>query len=209
MLVDLGSPDSAVIEEAARIIKDGGVVLYPSDTIYGLGCDPFNADAVKRVYEMKGRDEGKGVLLLIPGRAWVDRLAAEVLPVAEHLMGQFWPGPLTLLFPPSPSVPSSVVGREGKIGIRCPDSPFLKSWMESIQGPLVSTSANLSRKAIPKTLKTLRDIFYDKVDLFLEAGELAARPVSTVVDLLGVPRIVRRGAGNQEIEGVLARLRRE
>jgi len=209
MLVDLGSPDSAVIEEAMRTIQDGGIVLYPSDTIYGLGCDPFNADAVRRIYEIKGRDEGKGVLVLIPDLEWVDRLAAEVSSAAEHLMDQFWPGPLTLLFPPSPSVPSSVVGREGRIGIRCPDSPFLLAWMESLRGPLVSTSANLSREAIPKTLEALRGIFYDKVDLFLEAGELTARPASTVVDLLGDPQIVRRGAGHQKIEAVLARLGRD
>ena len=88
MWVDLGSPDSEIVEEAARVIRAGGVVLYPSDTIYGLGCDPFNTEAVKKLYAMKGRDERKGVLLLVPDLEWVDRLAAEISPVAEFLMGR-------------------------------------------------------------------------------------------------------------------------
>jgi L-threonylcarbamoyladenylate synthase len=204
MWVDLGSPDPGTIEDAVRITKEGGVVFYPSDTIYGLGCDPFHIQAVKKLYAIKGRDEGKGVLLLVPDLEWVDRLAAVVSPEAEYLISRFWPGKLTLLFQPSSRVPSSVIGRGGRIGLRLPDSRFLQDWMRSLSGPLVSTSANLSGSAVPQDLGTLREIFYEQVDLFLEAGELSAIAPSTVVDLLGDPKILRGGEGQREVEAALA-----
>lgn len=205
MWVDLESPDPGVIGEATRVIRAGGVVLYPSDTIYGLGCNPFDTEAVRRIYSLKGRDESKGVLLLVPSRAWVRQLAAEIPPEAEHLMDRYWPGPLTLLFRPSSLVPSNIVGGEGLLGIRYPESGFLQAWMESLSGPIVSTSANLSGIPEPENLEALRKLFYNQVDLFLEAGELAAKPPSTVVNMVGVPQIVRSGARNEEIEEALAR----
>ncbi len=204
MWVDLESPDPAVIDKATRVICSGGVVLYPSDTIYGLGCDPFNRAAVKRIYALKLRDAGKGVLLLVPNRLWADRLAVEIPPVANHLMERYWPGPLTLLFRPRSSVPSILVGGGERIGVRCPDNPFLQAWLDSWCKPIVSTSANRSGIPAPETMEDLRDLFYDRVDLFLEAGEPTARAPSTVVDIVGVPRIVRSGARDKEIENALA-----
>lgn len=204
MWVDLRSPDPGTIDEAVRIIREGGVVLYPSDTIYGLGCDPFIPRAVRKLYSIKGREQSKGVLLLIPDLGWVDRLTAEIPPEAEYLINRFWPGELTLLFQPSAGVPPSVIGQGGRIGIRLPDSRFLQDWMKSLSGPLVSTSANRSGDAVVPDLETLREVFCEQVDLFLEAGELAERTPSTVVDMVGYPRIVRGGAGEKEIGAALA-----
>ena len=193
MRVDLESPDPDIVLEATRVIRGGGIVLYPSDTIYGLGCDPFHAGAVKKIYDLKGRDLSKGVLLLVPTLDWVNRLAGTVSPVAEYLMSRHWPGPLTLLFSPSSGVPSELVGSGKRIGVRYPESRFLQLWMNSLSGPIVSTSANLSGSSVPQDLRNLRRLFSSRVDLFLEAGEPEASLPSTVVDMVGIPRIVREG----------------
>jgi len=203
MWVDLDSPAEEIVAEAVHVIRSGGIVFYPSDTIYGLGCDPFDDEALKRLYRLKGRNEGKGVLLLVPNREWVRRLVADVPLVADRLMDSLWPGPLTLLLPASRQVPSGLCGKEGKIGVRCPDSKFLQEWMNSLCGPVVSTSANLSGQGVPNNLEALRDLFLNRVDLFLEAGELAGYPPSTVLDLVGRPKVVRRGARVKQVTEIL------
>jgi L-threonylcarbamoyladenylate synthase len=208
MWVDLAAPDPGAIAEATRVIRAGGVVLYPSDTIYGLGCDPFRAGAVKQIFEMKRRKEDQGVLLLVPDRSWMSQLAEEIEPVTEYLAERFWPGPLTLLLQPSSSVPAHLVGSRGRIGLRCPDSKFLLAWLEALSGPIVSTSANISGTPVPEDLKTLRQLFQNEVDLFIEAGDLKETSPSTVVDTVGAPGIVRRGCQIQEIEKALSQFRK-
>ena len=130
MWVDLEAPDPGTIAVAARAIQRGDIVLYPSDTIYGLGCDPFQAAAVAKLFLIKRRKQDQGVLLLVPDRSWMHHLSKEVTPVAGFLADRFWPGPLTLLLQPGASVPPEVVGGQSRIGIRCPDSAFLLAWLE-------------------------------------------------------------------------------
>jgi L-threonylcarbamoyladenylate synthase len=203
MWVDLASPDPATITKAANVIRDGGIVFYPSDTIYGLGCDPFQPRAVQKVFAAKGRDEGKGVLLLVPSRDWVTQLAVEIPSVVEFLIDRFWPGPLTLLMRPRSILPANVIGNQGRVGMRCPDSLFLHMWLKELSTPLVSTSANISGSAPSGDLAVLRSLFQDKVDLFLEAGDLPEILPSTVVDVTNEPRIVRRGDRGEEVREAL------
>jgi L-threonylcarbamoyladenylate synthase len=209
MWVDLASPDMDVIAEATSIIQTGGVVLYPSDTIYGMGCDPFHSEAVSKIFALKRRSREKGLLVLVPDAVWMKQLAEEVPPVANYLADRFWPGPLTLLLRSKTSMPSAVVGSSKRIGVRCPDSKFLLLWLEALSGPIVSTSANISGLPVPKDTKTLRELFFDRVDLFIEARELKETEPSTVVDVTGEPKIVRGGCKETEVEEALTRFSQE
>ena len=202
MWVDLEAPEPSIISEAVRVIRTGGIILYPTDTVYGLGCDPFNEHALRKLFDLKGRQEEKGVLLLVPDSSWVSRLGV-ISPIAAELMECLWPGPVTMLFEPLPVAPEGVLGKGGKIGIRYPENRFLRSWLEALGSPIVSTSANLSGQPAPSTLSGIRELFEGKVDLLVEAGEPTLSRPSTVVDLEDPPRIVREGAGCREVQETL------
>lgn len=202
MRVDLEAPEPEIIAEAVRVIRNGGIVLYPTDTVYGLGCDPFNELALGRLFALKGRERGRGVLLLVPDAAWVSRLAV-VSTVAHQLMERLWPGPVTMLFDPLSTAPKGVLGEDRKIGIRCPENAFLARWLQALKGPIVSTSANLSGRNSPQTLAGIRKLFEGKVNLLIESGEPPESPPSTVVSLEDPPRVVRAGAQHSRVLEVL------
>ena len=154
------------LPSAVKIIRQGGIVLSSTDTVYGLACDPHQPDGVKKIQELKKRPAEKGFLLLIPTPDWVDKLASRI-PKYYLNLKQFWPGPLTLLLPAGPNVPKSIVSSDEKVGIRCPDHFFLKSWLEHLGHPLLSTSANLSGEKLLTTITDLRETFEHSVDLLI------------------------------------------
>ncbi len=207
--VDVAFPDLVTVAKAAEVVRRGGVVLYPTDTIYGLGADPFHPEAVQRILDIKGRPQEKGLLLLIPDALWVDNFAARIPEEFFPLAAEFWPGPMTLLFTARAGIPDVLVGEEGKIGLRHPDLSFLQVWMKMMSAPLVSTSANISGQAQPTNLEGLRKLFCSQVDLFLQAGEIGDSLPSTVVDLaVSPPRMVRAGRMATRIRDRLKMLRR-
>ena len=204
LLLDRRRPDPDVVQAAAAVVQGGGVVLSPTDTVYGLACDPWNCEAVGRIREMKGRSVEKGFLLLIPGLDWVTSLVGTVPRDSQQLMS-LWPGPVTLLFVCGPGTPAGVVGSQQKIGLRCPQDSFLQSWLGTLTRPVLSTSANQSGKEMPATAAALREMFEDSVDLLLLAPENIQAQASTVVDLtISPPRIVRRGEWANRVEARLA-----
>jgi len=191
---DLGSPPPEIIEKAARAIRHGGIVLYPTDTLYGLGCDPFNEEALQRLFTIKGRSQKKGVLLLIPNYTDSTDVSNDIPDLFYELAEAFWPGPVTLLLEGNSSCSRLLLGKGGKVGLRHPDLAFLQLWMEAIPGPIVSTSANVSGEPLA-ALEDLKQLFDHQVDLILEGRESKqpSQP-STVVDLtMNPPRIVRAG----------------
>lgn len=204
MRIDLNSPDSAVVDQAAAVVRQGGVILYPTDTIYGLGCDPFQEEALQRLIDLKGRPQEKGLLLLVSGPTWLEQLAADIPSSFRRLADELWPGPVTFLLHGALKLSPLILGQEGKVGIRCPGVRFLDQWMESIPGPLVSTSANRSGEPPPRTLAELRELFLNRVDLFLEAAEPVDTLPSTVIDLTASPpEIVREGQQIAKIKNLL------
>lgn len=179
-------------------------MAYPTDTVFGLGCDPFNRRALNRLYELKGRPSEKGVLVLVPSTAIAASLVTALPPSASVLMNRFWPGPVTLVLPAAKSLPLELTGAAGTVGLRQPLNPFLQAWMEVLGGPVVSTSANRSGEPIPADLAGLRGSFETRVDLFLEAGEPQPTLPSTVVDLSSKPfRVLRPGTLADEVAKVL------
>lgn len=194
MRLDPHRPAAETIQEAARVIRSGGIVLHPTDTLYGLACDPFNARALEKIYRLKKRPPERGFLLLISDPDWVSRLAAPIPHLFPALAREFWPGPVTFLLSARPELPALLTGEGGKVGVRWPALAYLQDWLKALGGPIVSTSANRSGHPVPASVAELKRLFAGKVDLFLEVGEMENQTPSSVVDLTVSPaRLVRQG----------------
>ncbi len=187
--------DSRGIGEAARIILRGGVVAFPTETFYGLGADAADEEAVKKIFQAKGREEDKPLLLLVAGRSHLGGLVQETAPLAECLMEKFWPGPLTLVFKASPRVSPLLTARTGKIGIRVSSHPVARALVETVGRPITGTSANLSGEASTSTAQEVFQSIGQHLGAILDGGRTAGGQGSTVLDVSGPsPRIIREGA---------------
>ena len=202
MKINSVSPDRDIFKKIGDVIRKGGVILYPTDTVYGLGCDPFSCDAVERILALKGRVPDKGVLVLIPSYEWLFRIAGEVSQGRLDLCRSWWPGPVTCLFEAAPELPEILTGTGGKIGVRMPDSKFLLGCMNSTPGPLVSTSANFAGEPPASRFSAVNSRILEGVDLSIEdtLDSMSERKASTVVDLSGdKPLIIREGEGIERV----------
>lgn len=184
-----------VVDAAAGTVRKGGILLYPTDTIYGLGGNALDGRVVERIFAVKRRREDKPVLVLVPNRRSVGSLVSEISPLARRLMKQFWPGPLTILLPARGSVHPLLKGNSEKIGIRIPDNRFCLRLLSACSLPLVSTSANFSGGRQADSFVVLRRQFTGHVDLIIDAGDVESPVPSTIVDVTsGRIEIVREGA---------------
>ena len=179
------------VRRAARVLTGGGVILYPTDTIYGLGCRATDGEAVGRIYAMKGRPPSMPSLILVGSAAMVERFVAGIPPVARTLMDRFLPGPLTLLFRSTGTVPGALTAGTGRIGIRFPAHEFCARLAERCDDAIVSTSANVSGMPPPAEPADIFRQFASSVDLVVNAGKLVSRP-STVADISGGVLVVLR-----------------
>src|SRR5205823_3928414 len=154
----------------AEAVLSGGVVAFPTDTLYGLGCSLFIPSAVELVARLKRRDPSLAVISLIADPGQVYGLASEVGEPAERLMRQFWPGPLSLIFKAGAIVPVSVRGAGGTIALRCPRDTLCQRILERIGGPVVSSSANLSGHPPAVTAEEVVQVFGNQLDLVVDGG---------------------------------------
>jgi len=200
----LKADDPGIVETADRI-RSGGVVVYPTETVYGLGADPFNPVPFERIFSLKGRESEKGLILLIRGRRDLDALVADIPRAAEVLMDAFWPGPLTLVFHASPSLPDHLLGFTSTIALRVSDAPVASSLLQHVGGPVTSTSANRSGRPPARSAQQAADVLGDRVDLILDGGTAPDSRPSTLVDVsVPHPRILRPGRiAESEISKVL------
>ena len=171
------------IRKAAVIIRLGGVVIYPTDTVYGLGCDPANVDATRRICEIKGRADKP--LPLACSDVETARRIVEFNPIAERLAERFWPGPLTMVLPARVDYPIWVTHGARTLGVRVPDHQVARRLAKLSGGVIVSTSANKSGEPPPKTAQEAAEQIGEEVDLILDAGPAPLRQPSTVIDLSG------------------------
>ncbi|MBI4811023.1 MAG: threonylcarbamoyl-AMP synthase [Ignavibacteriales bacterium] len=183
---------SRLINDVASVIERGGVILYPTDTIYGLGCDAFKKKAVERIFQIKKRSPQNPALVLAGSNSMVEELVADISDSAANLMKHFWPGPLTIVFRACKGIHPLLVSRTGKIGIRIPDNNFCLKLLTRCQTPIVSTSANISGEVIMSTFNSLRDVFLEKVDMLVDGGDLKSTLPSTVVDVSEEKLIILR-----------------
>ena len=193
--VDLSAPADPPLLLAAEVIQAGGIIVYPTDTIYGIGASAWNPDAVARVQEIKKRTEAKPILVLVESIDAAYGVAEEVNGTARQLMERFWPGPLTLVLKSSVHLPAALTLGKGTIGVRVPASAACLRLLALCGGPLTSTSANLSGEGTPGTAAAIERALGPGIDLFLEGGVLPPSPPSTVLDVTGPrPHLIREGA---------------
>lgn len=180
------------IQTAAQIVENGGVVVYPTDTVYGLGCNPFKEDAVKRIFKIKG-ERNKPLPILASGIGEIEKIA-QIPEKARELAKRFWPGPLTMVLPKKPSLPNIVTLNLNSVAVRVPNHDIALALIRLSGGLLVGTSANKSGRKPPRTALEATDQIGEEVDLILDAGQTPIGESSTILDLTGEkPRILRHG----------------
>jgi L-threonylcarbamoyladenylate synthase len=178
------------------------VIVFPTETLYGLGADALDSAAVEKVFEIKGRDPANPIPVLVAGRAMLEVLVAEIPPLAEKLMASFWPGPLTIVLPARKNIPAPLVNTAGGVGARISSNPVAAALVERFGRPLTATSANPSGQPGARTVAEAKDYFAGQIDCFIDGGELKSKTGSTVVEVRekGL-RIIRIGeVGRAELE---------
>lgn len=184
--------------EAARIIAGGGVIAFRTDTFYGLGADPLNPNAIRKLRELKGREDRKPILLLISDDDQVDRFVQQSAFFKLVAHGH-WPAPLTLIGVSRPEVPIELTSGTNSLGIRLPDDENVRALVRACGGAVTATSANVSGQPPARTAKEVVNYFPLGIDLIIDGGEVTAIEPSTVLDVSGAaPRLVREGAVSRE-----------
>jgi L-threonylcarbamoyladenylate synthase len=186
--------DDPAIAEAAGILAAGGLVAFPTETVYGLGADGLNPEAVARIYAAKGRPATNPVILHVEGIAAAKALVTQWPETAQRLAERFWPGPLTLVLPASETVPAIVRAGGPTVALRCPDHPIALALIRATGRPLAAPSANRSQHLSPTLAEHVASGLGEAVALILDGGPTAAGLESTILDLSGArPRILRPG----------------
>jgi L-threonylcarbamoyladenylate synthase len=192
--IDIARPEQA-FTRCRDVVRAGGVIVYPTETLYGLGADPKNPDAVRKLFTIKGRQADQPILLLIKGANEVLDWAAGITPRAGVLMKKFWPGPLTLVFKAKPEVPAELTGGAGTIGLRVPGNELTRRLLAFLGTALTGTSANISGSRSPRTAQEAVEALGDMVDMVLDGGRTECCSPSTVVDVsTDEPKVIREGA---------------
>ncbi len=201
----LAGPEA--IAAGVRELGAGGTVAFPTETVYGLGANAFDADAVGRVFALKGRPAANPLIVHVSGPEMARRVVADWTPDADRLARAFWPGPLTIVLPKSPDLPGVVTADGPTVGVRCPDHPMALALIEASGMALVGPSANPSGRVSPTTADHVGDGFPGSELLIIDGGPCRAGIESTVLDLTHEPpRVLRPGVvGAEAIAGVLGR----
>jgi len=188
----------ACIEQAAFLLRQGQLVCYPTDTVYGIGATASNEDAIRRLYAVKGRTPNKPLPLLIADPGDAGRYA-EITPVAHRLMSRFWPGPLTIVLRKSAGLRSHALAGQNTVGLRVPDNDVPRSLVKMLGEPVTGTSANRSGARPPVSAAEVAFSLGEMVSLVIDGGRASGAVESTVVDVSGrLPAIVREGAVSRE-----------
>lgn len=186
--------DDAAIARAAQILVEGGVVAFPTDTVYGLGCDLFSPEAVGRIYAIKGRPTYLPLIAMFAETAQWSQVASVLPEYARTYMQHWWPGPLTVIVPARADVPSLVLGEGTTIGMRIPAEPVALALLRRVGRPLATTSANRSGQPAAATAQEVEAQLGSAVDLILDVGRLLPGTASTVVDCaIDPPKVLREG----------------
>lgn len=183
------------IRLAAEIIRAGGLVAFPTETVYGLGCDALNPDAAARVFEAKQRPTFDPLIVHLADQAMIGTVATSVSPLAQRLMDAFWPGPLTLILPKHLSVPDLVTAGLPTVAVRIPDHSVARALIREARVPVAAPSANPFGYVSPTTAQHVSDGLGDRTDLILDGGPCLLGVESTILSLAGVrPELLRPGS---------------
>jgi L-threonylcarbamoyladenylate synthase len=210
LIVDPASPDTVAIAAAAAVLRAGGLVAFPTETVYGLGADALDPAAVRRIYEAKGRPAFNPIIVHVAGIDRARRLARHWPAHATRLAQRFWPGPLTLVVPKDIAVPDIVTAGLDAVGIRVPAHPVALALIRAADVPVAAPSANRFTQLSPTSADHVASALGDRIDVLLDGGSATVGIESTVVDLTGpVPRLLRPGmisiAALEEVVGPVQR----
>jgi L-threonylcarbamoyladenylate synthase len=208
LIVDAAAPDAAAIARAAACLRAGGLVAFPTETVYGLGAHALNAAAVARIFAAKGRPANDPLIVHVTRYEQVGVLVSRLPPAAAVLAARFWPGPLTLVMPRSDAVPPAVTAGLPSVAVRVPSHPVARALLEAAGIPIAAPSANLFSRPSPTRAAHVRDDLDGRIDMILDSGPTDVGVESTVIDLSGnVPTLLRPGAvALEELRGVLGRV---
>lgn len=192
------SPEDITV--AGEILKGGGLVAFPTETVYGLGADAMDLLAVSKIYRAKGRPSDNPMIVHIAEKEWLKDLALEITPDMEKLMDAFWPGPMTMVVKRQPNIPDVTTGGLDTVGIRFPSNPVAQALIKAAGCPVAAPSANLSGKPSPTTSDHVIKDMKGRVDAIIKSGDCLHGIESTVIDMTGViPMILRPGVITQSM----------
>jgi len=192
--VNAFDPETEFIEEAAQVLRGGGVIGYPTETVYGLGADAYNAEALERLFKIKGREMGKPISLLVGNLGMLEEVTSRIPPLAMSLIQGHWPGALTIIFEASKMCHPILTAHSGKVGVRISPHRIPQKVLEALKRPITSTSANLSGMPSLSDPLELYRIFRGKIDLIIDGGKTEGDEESTVIDVtVSPPKILREG----------------
>lgn len=187
--------DAESIRRAGRIIKSGGLVAFPTETVYGLGCDAMNADAAAKVFEAKRRPQFDPLIVHIADLEQLEVVIESLPAVGQRLIDAFWPGPLTLVVPKQPAIPDLITAGLSTVAVRMPNHPVARTLIYEAGTPIAAPSANLFGYVSPTTAQHVADGLGKKVDLILDGGPCHVGVESTIVSLAGPqPELLRPGS---------------
>jgi L-threonylcarbamoyladenylate synthase len=180
--------------EAIAALRDGDVIVFPTETLYGLGADALNSRAVEQVFQLKGRDPLNPIPVLVADQRMLYHLVADIPTLAQKLMDQYWPGPLTLILPGRKDIPTPLLNATGGVGVRLSSEPIATQLVRALGRPLTATSANPSGRAPARTLQEANKYFADRVQIFVDGGTLTSKRGSTVVEVMADRiKVIREG----------------
>jgi L-threonylcarbamoyladenylate synthase len=195
VVVDPNRPQTEVVQQAVDALRQGGLVAFPTDTLYALGADALAADAIERVLTVKGRHRGKPLSILVPSVEAIVALGVSLGDGVRDLMQAFWPGPLTVVVKAPGRLPATLTAATGTIGLRIPGGVVAQSILAAFGGPIIGTSANKAGGADPADAKTVQRAVGGQIDLILDGGRVTLGVPSTVIDCSVEPaRLLREGA---------------
>ena len=197
--------DKNAVEEAAAILRRGGLLGIPTETVYGLGADGLNEDAVRRIFLAKGRPQDNPLILHVPDAGWLERCCTDIPSAAYALAERFWPGPLTMILPRRDCVPLRTTGGLDTVGVRCPDHPVTRAIIAAADTPVAAPSGNTSGRPSPTCARHMMEDMMGKIDGIVDGGDCAVGVESTIIDLtVQPPRLLRPGGlPLEELEAVL------
>lgn len=181
-----------IIKKAVDSLKYGRLIIYPTETFYGIGGDAFNPEAVNSIFKVKGRSDNKPLPLIISDRGMLDLLSAEITSVALKLMDNFWPGPLTIILKVHRDLPRGVVSADNRVAVRISSNPVAVKLAQLLGRPITATSANISGDKNAIRVRDISEEVRKSVDYIIDGGELKGFKGSTIVDATVFPPVVLR-----------------
>lgn len=191
--------DYTKLKEVARTIRQGGIAVFPTETVYGIGTNGLKENSVKRLYEVKQRPLNKPISLLVNGINMINEIAQEITDLEKALIKEFFPGPLTIILKKKDTVPNIVTANSNMVGVRMPSNEIALKLIEYAGVPIATPSANISGKPSGTNMEDIIKDFEEKVDYFIDDGPSKIGISSTIVQVIdGVPHILRQGKITEE-----------